>query len=261
MSRRPPPRLLSVIRKKQISPNLLRLTFAGPQLDNFPENHQGANVKLLLPHSGQSWRHYLDALNGIGPKPIKRTYTIRDHRAADNELDIDFALHPNPGPATSWALNAGINQQLGISGPGSISRINTRADWFLMAADMSALPALSVNLAALSSDADGVVFITIAGEQDKQLLKKPIGVNLKWIVEPSPESAVSALVDAVTSQSWPAALVSTWVAGETSMVRQIREHFVAEKGLEREFRYTSGFWKIGHTEDTHHLIKRSEPQD
>jgi len=104
--RRAPPRLASVKHKRHLTPNMLRVTFGGDALSGFPTDAASANIKLLLPHEGQTVAAYHASLQGTGSKPIKRTYTVVDFRDDTNELDIDFALHPDSGPATRFAENA-----------------------------------------------------------------------------------------------------------------------------------------------------------
>jgi len=136
-SRKSPPRLAQVKRSTLVSPNMRRVTFGGDAMLGFPTDAASANIKLLLPHADQTDDEYHASLMGEGKKPIKRTYTVVEYREAENELDIDFALHENGGPATQFAMNAKADDQVGIAGPSRPKLVDTTADWFLIAGDMT----------------------------------------------------------------------------------------------------------------------------
>jgi len=148
-SRRGPPRLAVVKTTKRLTPNMLRVTFSGDALLGFPVNAASANIKLLLPHADQDEQAYRDSLQGAGIKPVKRTYTVVEYREIENELDIDFALHADAGPATRFAINAQPGDTVGIAGPSSPKLVDAAADWFLIAGDMTALPAIDANIKLL----------------------------------------------------------------------------------------------------------------
>jgi len=218
-----------------------------------------ANIKLLLPTQEQDWSSYLQALQGIGLRPLKRTYTVREFRPQQNEFDVDFVLHDNPGPATRWALGAKVGDQIGIAGPGTLKRVNTNGDWFLLAGDATALPAISANLARLPENARGYAVIELVDSQDQQRLAMPAGIALRWLVNADPASTL--LADTVMALPWLAGTPAVWVAGETTFVRKLRSYFVKDRQVPQAFRYTSGYWHLGHTEDSFQPIKRSEPFD
>lgn len=240
---------------------MLRVTFGGEQLAGFPPDHETANIKLLLPNTGQSWQDYLAALRGVGDKPLKRTYTVLEYRAANNELDVDFALHPKPGPSTQWALDASVGDSIAIAGPGAPKKVAVDASWYLLAGDMSALPAISANLRGLSAEARGHVIITVPTTDDQQPLPLPANMQIRWIVHTDPSDGVQPLLDAVKQLEPDSERCYFWVAGESNSVREIRRYLVQQKNIPSVQRYTSGYWQLGHTEDTHQLIKRREPKD
>jgi NADPH-dependent ferric siderophore reductase len=119
------------------------MTLGGADIVDFPAGQQGSYVKLMLPSEDGA------------PKPVVRTYTIRQQR--ESELDIDFALHGNgrTGIATKWALEAGIGEEIVLGGPGPAKPLPSGFDHYSIAGDMTALPAISVNLEALPQHATG----------------------------------------------------------------------------------------------------------
>ena len=68
------------------------------------------------------------------------------------ELEVDFVLHGD-GPASSWAAQAQPGQALIMAGPGPNYLIDPGADWFLLAGDDAALPAIETILDALPVEA------------------------------------------------------------------------------------------------------------
>ncbi|MEL6793081.1 MAG: siderophore-interacting protein, partial [Pseudomonadota bacterium] len=71
---KPPPRLLTVESAWRLTPNMIRVVFAGPELDGFPTGRDGGNCKLMLPNVGESRSDVAERfLNG--PPPVRRTYT------------------------------------------------------------------------------------------------------------------------------------------------------------------------------------------
>ena len=81
--------------------------------------------------------------------------------------------------AAHWAMSCQPGDTLMIAGPyGAIKLIDPDADWFFLAGDTTALPALSCNLEQLSPTAKGVAVIDILEEGDRQPLLAPEGVRL-----------------------------------------------------------------------------------
>lgn len=248
---------------------MLRITFGGEALEGFPPGHEGANVKLLLPHHDQTWPDYLESLKGGGRKPRKRTYTVASYREATNELDLEFALHASSSPeaedsvdapATSWALSAQVGDQIGVAGPGRLNNIDPSADWFLLAGDMTALPAIKTQIQRLPVDAVGSVFLAVSHADDQQAIALPTGITLHWLPDRSPQRQAGLLVEACLACEWRPGIPGIWIAGEAQAVRQLRKWLVDEKQVEARYRYTSGYWHLGETEDSFQVYKRQMEQ-
>lgn len=257
-SRRAPPRLAEVKRADRITPNMLRVTFGGDALTGFPVDAASANIKLLLPHDQQDEAAYIASLQGEGEKPVKRTYTVVEYRSDSNELDIDFALHEHSGPATRFALNAEPGDKVGIAGPSAPKLVDTDADWFLIAGDMTALPAIEANLKQLPQDAIGHVVLEVQHDDDRRAFTLSERVNVQWLINPEPQSGNSKLADIVMALPWLDGTPAIWVAGEASTVRELRSYFAKARQVDRLHRYTSGYWQIGRDEDEFQMVKRQD---
>lgn len=238
-----------MLAKANVTPNLLRVTLGGEGMADFPPRSEGGYVKLRLEQDGG--------------KPAVRTYTIRHQRA--DALDIDFALHAetatgHAGPATDWALTVEPGAGIEAGGPGPAKPLPEGHDFYLLAGDMTALPAISVNLALLPADARGLAVIEVMDAADQQDLPKPAGVDIRWLVVPQPGSQPQALVKALRDAGWPDGDVYAWCASEFSAMQQLRAYLRDERGLGPDRLYISSYWKSGLTEEAHKLAKREDAE-
>jgi NADPH-dependent ferric siderophore reductase len=170
---RTPPRSLQVRRAELVTPHMRRITLAGDDMAGFPVGSDGAHIKVFLPRPGQD-RPVLPTLGPKGPvwpppeqRPITRTYMVRRFDATAGELDIDFVLHDDAGPASGWAARAKPGDFIGIAGPGGPDRAVMGADWHLLAGDLSALPAIAATLETLPAAARGFAFIEVPDSRDE----------------------------------------------------------------------------------------------
>ena len=240
---KPTPRTLEVIRSQPITPHMLRVTLGGSGLTDFPPDQESAYVKLVFPQPAEA-------------RPIVRTYTVSAQRR--DEIDVDFALHTAEGPATAWTLSALPGNQILVGGPGPKTLINNDADWFLLAGDMTALPAIKVNLAYLPEHAQGYVVLEVVNENDIQPLNVPSGIEVHWVVNSNPAVAGSPLLDRVKRLTWLPGQPAVWAACEFHSMRVLRKYFKLERQLPKDRLYISSYWKIGSTEDQHKIEKQDD---
>lgn len=247
-------RTLNVINTQAITPNMQRLTLGGEDLLDFPAEQEGVYIKLVFPQSDNS-------------KPLVRTYTIIEQRydAKENtqEIDIDFVLHAPPhGPASSLAIAATIGDKVMLTGPGAKKELNLDADWFLIAGDMTAMPAISVILKKLPANAKGYVVLEILDEADRQPLTLPENIEIHWVspknLALAANSCETALSQKVKSLPFLNGKSSVWLACEFSTMRNLRAYFKTECKVEKKALYASSYWKKGLAEDKHKLVKRED---
>jgi len=193
-----------------------------------------------------------------GPPPIKRTYTVRTFDAVTQELTIDFVAHGDEGPASRWASSASGGDFLGFAGPGTPKVTEFTADWYLVAADPSALPVAAATLEAMPRDAKGVAIFEITSPEDRQDIDMPDGIVAHWLIQPDPHDPSTAQEDLIRSMDWPEGRVQTCIAGESGVIRSLRGFLANEKDVPRADTYISGYWKIGLVEDEHQKAKRAE---
>ncbi|GAA3433748.1 siderophore-interacting protein [Kutzneria kofuensis] len=227
-----------VRRTERITPHMVRVTFDGENLavDNgFTDRY----VKLLFPIDG-GYPDNLDALPR-DQMPPRRTYTIRS--ATATELTIDFVHHGDTGLAGPWAANAKPGDELYFLGPGGAYAPDPAADWHLLVGDESALPAIGAALEQLPADAK---VIAVVGSAEPQRLPH----DVTW-VDPAD------VVDTVRKLTFPAGRVHAFVHGEAGLVKQLRDHLTADRGVTREQLSISGYWRRGLHEDAFQAEKRA----
>ena len=199
---------------------------------------------------------------GASSAATVRTYTIRAQR--EREIDVDFALHEDAtgqhGPATTWAMNAQPGDAIELGGPGAAKPLPPGRDFYLIAGDMTALPAISVNLEALDPAAAGYVVIEIQDEADRQFLTAPEGVDIDWIVNPVPGTSSQALADRLRAAAPDGDALYAWAACEFSAMQRLRDYLRTERGLGTDRLYISSYWKTGLTEESHKVIKREDAE-
>ena len=240
------PHELEVIKSEVISLNMLRVTLGGVGMNNFPEGFAGGYIKLRL--TGKEEREV-----------VTRTYTIRNQR--NNEIDVDFVLHGDSGgPASRWAAKCKRGDKILIGGPGPKTTVDSSKDWVLMVGDMTALPAISVNIEQLPPETIGYIVVEIFDEADIQALPVPKGVQLNWLLNSEPGKNSTVLADFVKKIDWLDGQVSAWVASEFNSMRNLRDYLQNVRRLKKEDLYISSYWKLGSNEEAHREAKLRDRQ-
>lgn len=251
------PKILTVVAAWSLTPHMIRVTLTAPEIKDMSPDCAGANCKLFLPDVGQPIADFTAQLAG-GPRPTVRTYTVRAIRPDNCEMDIDFVDHGDGGPASAWARRAKEGDFLGFAGPGPVKVQSFYADRYLVVADMSALPVAAATLEAMPKDAKGTAIFEIMSPEDKQDFAMPAGIEPHWIVNADPHQSSPEIPDMIAAMDWPNGVVQTCIAGESGMIKTLRQDLLVTKGLPKKDCYISGYWKIGLIEDEHQQLKRAE---
>jgi NADPH-dependent ferric siderophore reductase len=188
----------------RLTPSFLRITFTGADLDRFADNGDDQRIKVVLPGPGgellepppatdgndnDHWYTHWLTLPEERRNPM-RTYTVRQVRAEQREVDVDFVLHGDGGPASRWAGSATIGDPVQLVGPNRRHAGSTRAvGWnpppeearLLIVGDETALPAVASILEGLPASARGSVLIEVPDPDDVVTLTAPAGINVEWL--------------------------------------------------------------------------------
>nr|WP_309238236.1 siderophore-interacting protein [Actinoplanes aureus] len=187
-----------VTRVTRLSPNFVRVTLTGDDLDRFADNGWDQRIKLIppLPGSGHDhlptgpdWYSRWRGLPDEQRNPI-RTYTARAVRPHLREVDVDMVLHGVNGPASRWAVEARPGSTACIMGPnadftGTAGGIDfhppagTRR--ILLGGDETAVPAIASILAGLPADACGEAVLEVPEGADALDIVAPAGFRVTWL--------------------------------------------------------------------------------
>lgn len=254
---------LTVLRREQLTPHMVRIVAGGPGFGGYLNNDfVDRYVKIAFPQPGIEYPDPLDlwSVRESMPRsewPHTRTYTVRRVDEAAGELSIDFVIHGDEGLAGPWAATAQPGDPLIFTGPGGGYNPDPAADWHLFAGDESALPAIAAALESLPPDARGLAFLEVDSEADAQPLAAPAGFELQWLFRAGvPGGSSSVLVDAVRDAPWPGGRVQVFAHGERGAMKGLREVFYAQRGLERAQVSLSGYWASGRVEDDFQAEKK-----
>jgi NADPH-dependent ferric siderophore reductase len=243
---RPNPRAITVLDVQRLSPRMRRVTFGGEHLANFAWSGPAAHIKLIFPEPGLG----LDTVampEPEGPRPLTtRTYTPRSFDADAVTLDVDFVLHGH-GPASTWAAQARVGQQLVMMGPGPGYAIDDEADWYVLIGDDAALPAIETILAALPPEMPVTVLLEAAGADEARPLAGPAHADVRWFAREAGDqyAAGSALLAAVDGFVWPEGAGRVYIGCESNAMRLIRHNVLEATGLDRSRVVARGYWRVG----------------
>ena len=290
-------RLFEVALKERrvLSPSLHRLVFTGADVARMKTEGPDQRIKVFFPlpgqdaaevPSGEDWyARYRELADD--QRPPMRTYTLRQLRAAQGEVDVDFVLHGETGPASRWAVHAQPGDRVVLLAPDAVCAESSEGwEWkppagvgqVLLVADETALPAVAGILEELAAQVDPprvLALLEVAGEGGAIALKAPPTAELVWL--PRGQAAYGqALVEAVQARLAASPVVAgealdeidvdaqilweqsdagvagpfyAWVAGEAGAVMAIRRHLVRDCGLDRRALTFMGYWRQGRVLD------------
>ena len=254
---------LTVLRREQLSAHMVRIVaggegFAGYVNNDFVDRY----VKIAFPQLDVDYPEPLDlwAVRESMPRelwPHTRTYTVRWVDTAAGELAIDFVIHGDEGLAGPWAAAAQPGDALIITGPGGGYNPDPAADWYLLAGDEAALPAMAAVIESLPSGARGLAFLEVDTDADIQQIAAPAALQLVWLKRNGvPAGGSDMLVNAVRDAEWPDGRVDVFAHGERGYMKGLREVLFRERGLDRNQVSLSGYWAKGRVEDDFQAEKK-----
>jgi NADPH-dependent ferric siderophore reductase len=268
-----PVHTFEVVRTEQLTSHMVRVVLGGNGFDTFtPSDFTDSYVKLVFVADDVDVAALpqpltLDSFADLpaAKKPVVRTITVRRADAAAREIDVDIAVHGDHGAAGPWAATAQPGQPMYLMGPSGAYSPDPAADWYLLAGDETALPAISVALESLPANAIGRVFIEISEPEDEVPLTAPDGVQINWLYRGGRADLVgedragdnAPLVEAVKTALWLPGQVHAFIHGEAQAVmHNLRPYIRKERGVEAKWASISGYWRRGRTEETFRQWKK-----
>ena len=236
-----------VVRKAMRTPGMVRVTLGGNGLSEFSTTGVGDEyVRLFfatdgsgepnLPRAtgnGWSWEE------GVEPAPL-RTYTVRNARPDEGEIDIDFVVHDG-GVASEWATRAQPGSTVGVNSPSGLYDAPDDLDWRILVADAAGLPAAARLLEQSRPAVRTRVILEVASRAHEQSLTTTPDDDVAWLLGGNGKGP-SRIAEIVRSIDLPDGVGYVWVAGETRELRSVRRYLRHELGLPSSAYKVVGYW-------------------
>ncbi len=244
----------TVTRTTRLSSSMIRIEFTGAGLDAFsPTGYTDEYVNALFLPSGAAYSPPFDVETARGfpveARPRPRRFTVRNWDADERVLTIDFVTHGDVGFAGTWAQAAEPGDRLQMSGPSGGYHPDPDADWYLLAGDESALPAISRSLQSVPPTKACVAFVLVDDPTHEIHVIPSDGRRITWLHRSQSGSPETLLRDSVADLSWRPGTVDVFVHGEAGEVRETRKHLIAERGLDKEAMSVSPYWRRDHNDE------------
>lgn len=248
----------TVVRVARVAPTIVRVTVTGPDFADFASSGPADHVRLFLPDpvTGE-----LVAPTAVGPgedgivRPdraaIARDFTPLPRVVPGGiEVDLDFFVHPDPGPASAWADKAQPGDQLVVVGPRGSKRAPQDIDGLLLLCDETSLPAVSRWIRDVPAGTVVDVIAAIGGDNgwvaDYLGAVDGIDVRLHLVAD------ASGWMPALEALGPIGEGVFVWAAGEASALIDVRRHLRRTAGLPAAQAVVSGYWRHGVVAFDHH---------
>jgi NADPH-dependent ferric siderophore reductase len=251
-------RELTVLRVRDLTPGMRRITLGGAQLGAFTSN--GHDVPALRTEGFDDHvKFFFPAEEGAEPvlprqnvssldwpedeRPVSKDYTPVRFDPATGEIDFDFVRHEG-GFAASWAERTAPGDTTWIAGPKMSHGHPEGADWLLVIGDETALPAIGRWLAEMPEGTRARVFVEIGDDSHRQELPTRADAEITWVSRNgAPAGTTDLLERAVRDMEWPEGTVFAWAAGEAMALKGIRRHLAADRGVPRDHTHITGYWR------------------
>ena len=241
-------RLLEVIAITDITPKMRRFRLQG-DMTGFASAGHADHIKAFFFPAGVEPKVVPIGERGVefasGEKPEMRDYTPRAWDLAAGTIDIDFVLHGD-GPAAGWAAQAAIGSKLVIGGPRGSVVVPAAYDWYLLAGDETALPALGRRIEELPAGSRIVAVIEVADAAEEQRFETAADLSLTYVHRNGQAAGTTALIlETIKGLTFPAGDAYAYVAGESAMSKAVRTHLTDERGFNPEYVKAAGYWLLG----------------
>ncbi|MFN7129068.1 MAG: siderophore-interacting protein [Brevundimonas sp.] len=242
-------RTLTVASVQDLTPAYRRIVLEGVDLDGFVSLGFDDHMKIFPVAEGQA--PVLPTMGPDGPvfpepRPVARDYTPRAYDAAARRLTLDFVVG-HGGPATEWAMAAGVGSVLGVGGPRGSFVVPTAFADHVLIGDDTALPAIARRLEELPAGVRAHVVVEVADAGSTLAFDSAAQVAVTWAVRDGAprgraETLLAALDTALAGVSPEDAYV--WIAAESGAAKALRTR-VLELGFSPKAMKAAGYWRLG----------------
>jgi NADPH-dependent ferric siderophore reductase len=236
--------IATVTTRRLVTPRMARFTLTAPAFADLGVEEPGEIItlgwceqgeELVLPEQGWRFRR--------GREQHWRNFTVRAYRPARAEIDVDFFLHGDLGHASAWALRATPGDRVGYAGPRIHFAHDPAADWTLLVADETGLPALLAIAESLPGGHPVLALAEIHDDGERQPVDCAAALDLGWVSRDGrPAGTTTVLADALRAAALPAGAAQAWGGGEALAMRAVRDVLRAA-GIPRAAMQVLGYWK------------------
>lgn len=217
-------RKVSVKNIEMINPRIKKITFTGDDLKDFVSLSPDDHVKVFLP-SGEM-----------------RDYTPMRFNNEDKELELAFYLHGN-GPASQWAINAKIGDELVVAGPRGSQIVPYSFDWYLMIGDETNIPSMLRRIAEIPAYSKIVLIIEVESENETAPLTNAENVQIIWSYRNNNQlSSGHRMIEILKSLNKPEGNFFTWVSLENRETIKVKEFLENEFTQNIDWIKARGYW-------------------
>jgi len=286
---------LRVRRRTALSPGFVRVTLHDASVADMATHAPDQRVKLFFPlegatmpalPDGEDWYTQYRAMP-VETRPPMRTYTIRALRTGQHEVDVDFVLHGDSGPASAWATRADVGDVLVMLAPDAgFDGTPDGYEWrpppglrqVLLVGDETAVPAIAGILEQLDEAPDPprvVALLEVPHDADRLDLRAPAGASLHWLprdgaahgarlqaalhrlmpAHHAPDMDAAKLeIDLDTGILWERSAAGdhgfhAWIACESAAAMAMRRHLIGALDIDKRAVACMGYWRLGRALD------------
>ncbi|WP_072806762.1 siderophore-interacting protein [Rhodococcoides yunnanense] len=239
-----------VVATEQLSTHMVRVTFGGNDVAQYVSNGAPDEcVTIFFARDGEERPPAMTVVDGqwwyhdVEPVPEGRNYTVRRFDADAGLLVIDFVAHEG-GVAATWALQAAAGQVVLWTRPRSWYDIPDTAQWQLLVADMTGLPALGRVIEELPAGAKVHAIVEVLERGDIQQFETAGEVTYDWRFGSGNGDSASVLEGVVREYVLPEGEGYVWFAGEAAVSRAVRKYFRKELGYAVAHFEIIGYWRV-----------------
>ena len=236
-------RKATVLSTKQITPHLQRIIVGSYEFNDLSEQYIGNYVKVLIPQNGH--------VDFNIKTTCMRSYTIRHVDEHTGALTLDFVINMHQGPATNWAKEAKVGDEVGIAGPGPKKLDNYDHSYYLLLGDLTSVNAIKGYVQQLPINAKIDAIIHAPTKDD--VISLDSSRDITWLITNNPDTdMINALKSLPLSEQQPI----VFMALEAGLVRKAKTILTDELDIPRSQIVASGYWKKGLDSEAYKLKRQ-----
>lgn len=240
-------RLLEVVAITDVTPLMRRFRLTGDMAGFASLGHADHIKAFFFPEGVEPITPTIgpNGANWPGERPEMRDYTPRYWNVGEGWIELDFVLHGD-GPASTWAAKAEIGSKLVIGGPRGSMVIPAAYDWYLLAGDETALPALGRRIEELPAGAKILAIIEVDNPAEEQRFETKADLDIRYVHRNGAAAGTTTLVqEAIAAATFPEGEAYAYIAGEVTMAQAVRAHLTEVRGFRPDYIKAAGYWRLG----------------